>query len=132
MADEAVANPDDPFAASRARLDGMADLEDTWFDEVSKRPSDAAIDKGREVLEALEESKLPAPKVFPTPEGGISLEWTHQPMRVGVVILPSGSSGEYSYWNEETDQDGFEGDKHVSPSQVVEYIRAHVIECPNG
>ena len=131
MVDEAVVNHDDPFAASKSRLDGMADLEDTWFDEVSKRPSDAAINKGRELLRALEESKLPAPIVFPTPEGGISLEWTHQPMQVDVVILPSGSTGEYSYWNEETDQDGFEGDKHVSPPQVVEYIRVHLIGSPN-
>ena len=114
------------FDASQDKLHEFMHMDDSWFDDFSKRPSDNAIQSGQRVMHALRASLLPSPKVFPTPEGGISLEWKHSDLRIGVVIYSSGTTGQYFSWNKTTDEDNVEDDREISPKLVVSFI-GHLI-----
>ena len=90
------------FAVLIERLDELTGLADSWFDDASTAPSAESVELAREIAAALQSDGLPAPIAFPTPHGGISLEWIVEPL--------------------DTDEDSFEKMDTLTPERVVEYL----------
>ena len=84
------------FAVLIERLDELTGLADSWFDDASTAPSAESVELAREIAAALQSDGLPAPIAFPTPHGGISLEWIVEPLQIGVAIQSGGATGELS------------------------------------
>lgn len=74
-----------------ARLKAMGDLEDGWLDGEGIKPELRTIKNASEVLLGIVDREgLPAPVVFPTPDGGIQAEWQGTPWSVEVRFLLGG------------------------------------------
>ena len=63
------------FAELTNHLGGLTSLSDGWFDDVSKAPSAESVSLASEIATALQGVGLQPPFAFPTPDGGVSLEW---------------------------------------------------------
>src|SRR5436305_11692597 len=58
-----------------ARLDELRLLKDGWFEGSGRAPISAGIDWLSDAFTRAYPEDLPLPYVYPTPEGGIRLEW---------------------------------------------------------
>lgn len=108
------------------QLRTLAALNADWFDGESMRPTSSAIGMAREIARLLEKDGLPAPTAFPTPEGGVSLEWVTLGVQIGVTIWASGSEGELSYWNERSGADDLKRDSDLSAGKIAHYVRSAI------
>ena len=92
-----------------ARLDELATLRDGWLWNDGIAPTPRAIATARAVLGRLaaEHPDVPRPRVYPTPDGEVSAEWTigrvgadvrfpsmEGPLDASVVHADSGSESE--------------------------------------
>lgn len=59
-----------------ARLDELRLLRDGWFEGGGRAPTSAGLDWLSEKFARAYPEDLPLPFVYPTPEGGIRLEWS--------------------------------------------------------
>jgi len=71
------------------RLSELAALPDGWLGGDSETIDLNAIEFARDLLSAITEDSLPEPMVFPTPEGGIQLEWASASTHAEITIDPS-------------------------------------------
>jgi len=78
---EDVSSPD--FSS---RLDEFRAIEDGWLDGGETAPSPHCIDWLSSNLKRYYSSDLPMPYIYPTPEGGVSLEWSLGPYRASLEI----------------------------------------------
>ena len=106
-------------------------LQDGWLDDDSRSPTQNAIRTASDIADLLKSRSLPAPTAFPTPDGGISLEWMSGVIQIGVTILASGSEGELSFWNEDTGGDSLEHTHELNADTVVTYVRRAIGESKN-
>jgi hypothetical protein len=60
------------------RLDELRALRDGWIEGEGLPPNAVVVARAREILVRLlvEDRELPRPKVYPTHDGGIQVEWT--------------------------------------------------------
>ena len=112
---------DKRFEELTASIESLRSLSDDWFDGNSIRPAGDALQLATEIVRLVRTERLPSPVAFPTPEGGVSLEWFEEAFQMGATIKPKGS-GELSYWNSETDADDFTEAPAITPEQVVAYL----------
>lgn len=68
------------------RLDELRAIEDGWLDGSGEAPSRHGIDWLSSSLERYYSPDLPLPYIYPTPEGGVSLEWSLGPHRASLEI----------------------------------------------
>lgn len=74
--------------AVRGRLDELSQLEVGW-DGADARPVDRlALDHAWRLAEQSIRADLPAPELFPVPDGGVQLEWHAGPVELEVEIEP--------------------------------------------
>jgi hypothetical protein len=78
------------FAGARASLARLARLGEGWLGGVGARPTPRALDGACGMLVALESSDAPAPRVYPTVAGGVTLEWVLGQRVVEAEISPMG------------------------------------------
>jgi hypothetical protein len=80
-----------------ARIQELKGLKDGWLDGEGVAPSDQDLDWMLEFLNKEYPDELPLPYIFPTPEGGVQLEWT-----IGSydVSLDVDLSEKTAAWNE--------------------------------
>jgi hypothetical protein len=75
------------------RLEEIAQLEDGWLDGHGHRVAEPVIGHARRVLTALTRRQIPGPDpaVFPTPGGGVQLEWDRIDRDATLEITPTGA-----------------------------------------
>lgn len=59
------------------RLDELAALPDGWLDGFGRRIEPPMVDQARQLLAALSARQIADPSIYPTPNGGIQLEWAY-------------------------------------------------------
>ena len=111
-----------PFERLEAQIRNLDQLPEHWLDDDSRPPTSMAIQMATDIASLLKSRSLPAPTAFPTPDGGVSLEWIAGDVQIGVTISASGSRGELSFWNENTGEDDFEHDQKLDAGRVVQYV----------
>lgn len=95
--DAAVDHPD-----VGARLDEFRNLRDGWLEDGGKAPSHGGLDWLRGVFERYYPKDLPQPHTYPTPEGGISLEWTMGRLDVDIEVNLERHTGWWYVFNKDT------------------------------
>ena len=72
----------------RARLDELKSLRDGWLDGYGKAPSHMGMDWLADGFEKNypNDPSLPKPYLYPTPEGGVQVEWTIGPNEASLEI----------------------------------------------
>jgi len=86
--DEAVQQA---YDAARVSLADRAGLVAGWLGNGEGEPvTGRAHSSAGALLESLEDADVPAPRVYPTPEGGVSLEWTAGDRHVVAEVGPQG------------------------------------------
>lgn len=68
------------------RLLELADLQDGWIEE-GDAVATPSLEIAREVLTTLETKEI-RPGIFPTPDGGIQLEWSAEDARYVIAVDP--------------------------------------------
>ncbi len=110
----------------RERLSQLARLQAGWLDKGSSPPSAQALDQTERLLLGCLDEMLPRPGIFPTPEGGLQLEWTSPDSETEVRISADGSV--HVLWFSTSTDDDREAD--YSPdddlANVATFIRAGV------
>ncbi len=115
-----VGPPTPDYVAAMASLNGIVLLTDGWFDGTGTGPSTDAVDAARSVLELFAADELPAPRVYPTVEGGVRFEWTIDGADVALDVAVSGALDMFVVG------DTSESDAHherVTPSDAVFLLR---------
>lgn len=120
--EELLSDHGTPFDKLRAQLMDLRQLRGDWFDENSRAPTPDALQMATRIADGLKYRSLPSPTAFPTPDGGVSLEWITRDVQIGVMIYASGNEGQLSFWNENTGQDGLEQHDELDPDRVVKYV----------
>ena len=68
------------------RLDELRSMQDGWLDDADKAPSMVGLDWLASSFEHQFPDDLPRPHTFPTPEGGIEMEWSLDPYSIILEI----------------------------------------------
>lgn len=76
----------EPGSVGASRIIEIASLGRNWNDGDEPAISDVAIAAALKLLNGIAEELLPVPGIFPTAEGGISLEWANAEQVVSVEI----------------------------------------------
>ncbi len=82
-----------------ARLEELRGLKDGWLDGKGKAPDGSALDWLEKTFNAYYPEELPAPYVYPTPEGGLSLEWELAGNDISLEISFPGKIGQWHSLN---------------------------------
>lgn len=104
------------------RLQELAELRPGWLDGSGQPPTRQSIQAAEALLFALIESRLPRPGIFPTPEGGIQMEWRES---ADLEVQVSGS-GSILLFADDEDDNGFLASANLIAARVREVLR------PNG
>ncbi len=100
----------------------VAAVEKGWHDPDSPAPSLLALRFARNVAFALDADDLPLPHAFPTPEGGISLEWTLGPIEASLTIEQLAAAVTFSAWNSLTDEHDYRPGVDASLVEIRDWV----------
>ena len=78
------------------RLTEFASLRRDWDEAGAEQISSVALDAAQAILRTLDEANIERPGVFPTPDGGVLLEWGSTDSVVSVELLDDGSFETFS------------------------------------
>lgn len=78
-------SPLDPLDVA-ARLEELAELNDGWLDGKGRAPDPSRLAWLATSFDALYDSALPLPYLYPTAEGGIQAEWTLRGWEISLEI----------------------------------------------
>ncbi len=94
----------DSWANLWKRLDELAHMNSGTI--TGSRPTDTVLKSAREFLKSFHERnpRFERPKVYPTPAGGLSLEWVLQKILVDVVFSPDAETIEVSVCSKDVAQ----------------------------
>ncbi len=79
-----------------AQLDDLRNLKDGWLDGDGLAPGHEGLDWLDAMLSNEYPNHLPLPRIYPTFEGGVQLEWSIGPNDASLEINLSDRSG---YWH---------------------------------
>ena len=108
-------------------LDELQELEPGWYaiDGIAgAAPCMDAILGARRVGDILAGHQLPYPSVFPTADGGVSLEWTLGSVEASLRFHDSSESATVASWNAATDEHRYEEDIPVDGEFVETWLRS--------
>lgn len=88
-----------------ARLDELRLLKDGWLEGGVKAPSTEGIDWLETVFDRHYPDEMPLPHLYPTPEGGISAEWSNDQWDLSLDIHLADKRGTWHELNLENDRD---------------------------
>lgn len=87
----------DTWEWAERRLAELGTIEQGWFDGEHGEPVDeAAFDAAGGFLEALADTDVSPPHLFPTPDGGIQAQWRDDANTVSVEFEPGGRTALHS------------------------------------
>jgi len=75
-----------------ARINQLSRLSQGWLYPESETPSRDVLDETEDFLLACVDESLPRPKIFPSAEGGVQLEWRTPGRTVEVELLNEGTA----------------------------------------
>ena len=116
---------ENPLMALKQRYGRIAEIEQLpygWHEGTSPSIGSGAIDKARSVVTQLAFDSLPTPSIFPTPEGGISLEWSTDRLKAEVVLAPTGDTAEFSDWHPMSSEHNYQEEVTASVEAVCDWI----------
>ncbi|MCV7629069.1 hypothetical protein ACH0AG_11080 [Micrococcus luteus] len=76
---------------SGRRLTELASLNSDWDGAGAPPISSVALDAAQTILRAIEAARFPRPGIFPTPDGGVLIEWGNSESVESVEILEDAS-----------------------------------------
>ena len=79
-----------------AQMDDLRNLKDGWYDGDGSAPSHEGLDWLEARLSSEYLNLLPLPRIYPTFEGGVQLEWSIGPNDTSLEVNLSSRSG---YWH---------------------------------
>ena len=85
-----------------ARLDELRSLRDGWLEDGGKAPSHDGLDWLQGSFERHYPRDLPPPYAYPTPDGGISLEWTIGRLDIDIEVSLEERTGWWYVFNKDT------------------------------
>jgi len=122
-----ILDPDD----ISARLDELRGLKDGWLDGKGKAPDGSTLDWLEKTFNALYPEELPAPYIYPTPEGGLSLEWELAGKDISLEISFPGKTGQWHVLNLETGEE-VEETFDLSDPQAWQALAEHIRAMGGG
>jgi hypothetical protein len=69
-----------------ARCEELAQLRDGWLDGEGKAPTKAGLHSFLAAWNGADTEALPLPFIYPTPEGGVQMEWTHGGWEISAEV----------------------------------------------
>ena len=118
---------DKPVADFVSALEELQELEPGWYgvDGIAgAAPCMDAIRGALHVGDTLADCQLPYPSVFPTVDGGVSLEWTLGGVEASLRFHDSSESATVASWNAATDEHRYEEDIPVNGEFVETWLRS--------
>ena len=109
---------------SSARLEELAALKPGWLDGEGLAVSKDALRTAESFLFHVLDAQISRPGVFPTPEGGIQMEWPNGPLELEVIVS---NGGAIRVFHEDEDEDGFLGTVGLVFERVRRVLRDHGI-----
>ena len=94
-------NPLDPLDVP-AQLDDLRNLKDGWYDGYGKAPSHEGLDWLAHKFMLEYPDTLPRPYIYPTPEGGVQMEWSIGVYDVSLELDISKQTGDWHNLNMRT------------------------------
>ena len=92
-----------------ARLDEFRALKDGWLEGDGRAPDHAGLDWLSESFERLYPEDIPLPHTYPTPKGGVEMEWSFGSQSVILEIDLEKRHGDWLRFDKESDEeDSFE------------------------
>ena len=88
-----------------AQMDDLRNLKDGWYDGDGLATSHKGLDWLDARLSNEYECRLPLPRIYPTFEGGVQLEWSIGPNDASLEVNLSDRSGYWHKLNLHTDRD---------------------------
>ncbi len=88
-----------------AQLDDLRNLKDGWLDGDGLAPSHEGLNWLQAKFSDQYLDHLPLPRIYPTFEGGVQLEWSISPNDASLEINLSDRSGYWHNLNLRTDKD---------------------------
>ena len=85
------------------RLDEFRDMADGWLEGRGSAPSHAGLDWLATTFKRLYPGDAPLPHTYPTPEGGIQMEWSHGDNAIVLEIDLRHHSGNWLFFGRHTD-----------------------------
>ena len=107
-------------------IDKLAGLKDGWLDGYGYKPSRLLLDWFTRSYEEIED-EIPYPYIFPTPDGGINLEWNLPNIDAEMEIPPS-KIGEFFFtYNDSLDakEDLFDLNKKEEWNRFVSLFKKY-------
>lgn len=95
-----------------ARLDEFRAMRDGWLDGDGKAPAQTGLDWLAASFERDYPNDLPLPYIYPTPEGGVQMEWTLGTIDISLEIDLAERAGDWN-WVDLSDS-GKEGEKTLN------------------
>ena len=96
---------DQSWTAITERFEELAALEPDW-DGYGARPTDrGALVLAQRIAESLVGLPLPAPRIFPVPDGGVQMEWTAGPVELEFEVEPGAGSAIFVCDDHQAQQD---------------------------
>ena len=87
----------------RARLDEFRALKDGWLEGHGMAPRHEDLDWLATQFEHHYPAGLPAPRLYPTEQGGVQAEWRIGPNDISLEFDLASKQGEWHHLNDETD-----------------------------
>jgi hypothetical protein len=86
------------------RLEKLAELSDGWLDGKGVALNRDALKKLTHNFDRYFDSDLPLPYLYPTAEGGIQAEWSHNNWEISLEIDLQQQTGEYQAFHLESNK----------------------------
>ena len=125
----AIAAPvraDDDRLDFSSRLDEFRAIQDGWLEGAGKAPNHRGLDwLANSARRHYRSADLPKPRIYPTPEGGVSLEWAIGPYRASVEIDLDAHEAEW-HCLDLASGESYERDLHLDAPQDWEWLTSEL------
>ena len=108
-----------------ARLDEFRDMKDGWLDGKGVAPTRAGLDRLAASFERNYPDDLPLPHTYPTPEGGVRMEWDTDDSAIVFEIDPD-SQGAYWLWFDRSSDSDDERTLNLNNMETWEWIASEI------
>ena len=87
------------------QLDELRSLENGWLDGEGIAPCKEGLDWLAGYFEACYPEDLPVPRIYPTPEGGVQIEWALNAYEISLAVNLNNHRGDFHALNMRNDDE---------------------------
>ncbi|MFF0339677.1 hypothetical protein [Kribbella sp. NPDC004875] len=80
------------------RIEELSQLRSSWLHDGTPPPSPDALDAAEQLLLACVDDNIKRPGIFPTPDGGIQLEWALDNVEIEIEFPETPRSNARGFW----------------------------------